>query len=196
MSGSNGTAETATEIEIADYEHRVTEGLRRIYKRTRFEPSEEKTPCDAIMANEEAPHCPHCKEAIEMPHELEEWGIRNETVRRMFQLFCQSGLEPWNVMREVFAIATHMGLEPWSKLTLREKSLMLGDSHGSQHWRIEKIVNLLRRKGARSYKAPGQKSLASRGNYSVAQEGNTNRKRQHRPRHRRLKAAKQKQKKL
>jgi hypothetical protein len=193
MSGNNGQhAVEARRVndEIEAYEERVNKALR---KKPR-EAFTTETALEKIFASEESPRCPHCAGEIEPPHELEEWGIRNETIRRLSEFVCQDGLEPWKVLRNIYAVFAHMSLEPWSELTLREKALMLGDSHGAQHFRIEKLVALLRRAGAASFKAPGQKQIETRGIYSECQQGNTNRRRQHRPRHRHLKEKQKKQK--
>lgn len=199
MSASNGTKPhtgeaRAAEEEIHRYELKVNTALRKMQRRESYEPSTSVTPLEEIFASEESPKCPHCSEAIELPNELEQYGIRCETIRRLAEFCAQDGLEPWNVMRNLYAVFSHMSLPLWSALTLREKAQLLGDSHGSQHGRIEVIVNFLRRKGAYSIKAPGQKKIESRESFSKCQQGNTNRKRQHRPRHRRWKEIQKKQK--
>lgn len=158
--------------EIVKYEKDVREGLRRIYRK-QWQPVDLKTPLDELMAAEDG--------------QLEEWSYKADVIKRMFEYFVQDGLEPCNVMQNVYAVAAHMHLEPWAHLTVRERGLILGDSHGAQHWRMQKIcVNKVRRSGARSWKAPGQKSLEARGEYSEAQKGNTNRKKKRSLRHRRL----------
>jgi hypothetical protein len=180
---------TPAELAIAEAERETNEALRRVYAKTHFTPSDDKTPLDELLASEQAPKCPHCKGEIEAHADLEHWMIRNETARRLFEYFCQDGLELHNVIRNVYAVGAHMGLPPWSELTVRERGLICDESHGSAHLVMLKNVNKLRRGGARSFKAPGQKSIESGSSYSDAQKGNTNRKRRKlRSRHKRLRA--------
>ena len=157
------------------------------------EPSTRATALDAIFADEDAPRCPRCDCVVELPASLEQFGIRVETIERLADFCSFDGVEPWNVARNLYAIFAHMGLRPWCVLTLREQSVMLGESHGSVHLRIKKFVDFLRRQNAASFKAPGQKQVESGSSYSKCQEGNTNRRRQNRSRHRAQKWKEKKQ---
>jgi hypothetical protein len=148
--------------EVLDYERDVTSALKKFYNRTHWEPNTEKTPLHDLLDKEE--------------HELDEWAVRNETTRRLFEYFAADGPDPVNVMRRVYALGSHMSIAPFCELNLREKALMLGDSHGAQHWRMKKIcVDPLRRNGAKAYKAPGQKGLGASASAAAAQQGNSNR---------------------
>jgi hypothetical protein len=187
-------AAAAVSQEIKDHELAVNQALLKMSRRTSYEPSTDRTPLDDILRSEASPKCPHCDKPIEDSPELEQWGIRIDTIKHFSDFICQDGLQPWNVLRNLYAVFSHMSLEPWVLLTLREKALILGDSHGSQHFRMEKLVNLLRRKGAHSIKAPGQKRIETRAKFSECQQGNTNRKRQKRSRHRHWKKKEGKQK--
>lgn len=179
--------------EIVEHEHEVRAGLAKVYAKNKFVATEEKTPLDSLLADEESPKCPHCKEPIESQAALEQWAIRNETIRRMYEFFAQDGPELINVLRNVYAAGAYFRLEPWVSLTVRERGIILGESHGTQHHTMRKnCVNLLRRKGAKSYKAPGEKGLTSHGTYSKCQQGNENRKRKPRSRHKRLEKRTQK----
>jgi hypothetical protein len=177
--------------EIVEHRDQVAEGLRKIYAKSHFVATDEKTPLDSLLADEESPKCPHCKEAIEAPAALEQWAIRNETIRVLYQFFAQDGPELQNVLRNVFAVGAYFRLEPWVNLTVRDRGIILDESHGTQHHTMRKnCVNLVRRKGGKSFKAPGEKSLESHGTYSMAQQGNENRKRKPRSRHKRLRKLK------
>lgn len=180
------------ELVINKYQDDVNTTLRRFSRRTAYEAT--RTPLDEIFASEGAPKCPHCKKPIESDHTLEEWwDVRNETIRRFAQFCAQDGLEPYKVMRNVYACFAHMGLSPWTELTVRENGVILGESHGSSHYRMQTMcVNLLRRAGARSVLAPGQKGNTAAAEAAKAQKGNKNRKRQIRSRHRRYKKRKAK----
>lgn len=108
--------------------------------------------------------------------DLEEWGIRNDTVQRMFRYLTAAGPEAWNILSRIFAIGSHMMIEPFCLLNLREKALMLGESHGAQHWRMKRLcTDPLLRKGAKSIKAPGMKGLKAQASAAQAQQGNSNR---------------------
>lgn len=143
----NGVKSAAKEI--ADYEAEVNEALHKFYNRERtWEPCTEQTPLHSLLESEDG--------------SLDEWGIRRETVLRMFDYFCAEGPHIAKVMRRVYALGAHMAIPPFSLFTVRERGLMLGDTHGAQHWRMQQMcVNLLRRKGAHSTKAPGQKGSAA-----------------------------------
>ncbi len=171
--------------EILDYECKVNKALARLNRRESFETSTRTTALDEILADEEAPRCPRCRcpVPIDSPAALEQFAIRVETIKRMADFCSFNGVEPWNVLSNVYAIFAHMGLRPWVRLTLRQKAVLLGESHGSQHLRIKKLVNFLREENAASFKAPGQKQIESGSSYSKCQEGNSNRRRQNRSRH-------------
>jgi hypothetical protein len=161
--------------EIVEYERDVSTALKQLYSRTRWEPAEEKTPLDALIATEES-------------GSLEEWGIRADAIKQMFNYFLADGVRPSEVLGRVYAVGAHMAIPPFCNLTVRERALMLGDSHGAQHWRMQKVCcDVLRRKGARSWKAPGQKSLHSRKSNAAAQAGNSNRARKRKVKSRRKK---------
>src|SRR5688572_134352 len=116
MSGTNGAnGMTPTEKEIADYERDVNTSLRRFHNRTNWEPTEHKTPLDALMALEE-------------DGSLEEWSVRADTIKQMFTYFVADGIRPSEVLGRVYAVGAHMGIEPFCLLTVRERGLMLGDS--------------------------------------------------------------------
>jgi hypothetical protein len=187
--GSHASEAKRLDDEIERYALKVERALRK-HPREAFTT---ETPLEQIFACEASPKCPHCEKEIEQPHELEQWGIRTETIKRLAEFCAQDGLEPWKVMRNLYAAFAHMGLVPWCELTVRERGSMLGDSHGSQHFRMEKMVNAVRKQGGSSFKAPGQKQIETRKTYSECQQGNTNRRRQVKPRHRHLR---EKQKKI
>lgn len=173
LNGTNGM--TPTEREIAEYEREVCSALKRFHNRTNWEPTEHKTPLDALMA-------------VEEEGSLEEWSVRADTIKQMFMYFVADGIRPSEVLGRVYAVGAHMGIEPFCQLTVRDRGLMLGDSHGAQHYRMQKVcVDVLRRQGAKNFKAPGQKSLKSRESYSRAQQGNSNRKRKRKVKTRRKK---------
>lgn len=165
---------TSAAKEILEYEREVNTALRRLHNRTKWEPTEERTPLDALLEVEDG--------------SLEEWAIRSETIRRMFNYFVADGIRPSEVLGRVYAVGAHMAIEPFCLLTLRERALMLGDSHGGQHYRTQVVcVDVLRKKGAKSWKAPGQKSLESRASYSKRSKGNQNRRRKRKVKSRRKK---------
>lgn len=157
----NGEEKSAA-AEILEYERNVATALRRLARRTNYEPATSDTPLYAVIEAEEG--------------QLDEWGIRNETVRTLFAYLLGDGPHPAQVLRRLYAIGSHMMIEPFCLLNLREKALMLGDSHGAQHWRMKRIcTDPLLRKGARSVKAPGQKGARASAAAAVAQRGNHNR---------------------
>ena len=143
--GGNGHAEEARRLndEIEQYAHNVDISLRK-------HPSETfttETPLSKVFAGENrtvlccaAPSCPHCDGPLDWPEGIDEWMVRNETIKTFSEFLSQDGLEPWKVMRNLYSAFAYMGLPPWVELTVREKGLMLGDSHGSQHFRMEKMV--------------------------------------------------------
>ncbi len=180
------------EGEIASYEREVERGLS-LQRRNGIEPSTNVTPLEIIFASEQSAKCPHCGGCIELPGELEKWGIQVETVRRIEQFVSQDGLHPGSILRNLYALFRHMSLPSFEALTVRQRALILGDSHGSEHLATLKVEKLLRRKGNLAFKAAGQKTVGSRATFSKCQQGNTNRRHQHRSRHRRLKAKQRKQ---
>jgi hypothetical protein len=121
----------AVEEEIKRHEESVNEALR---KRTR-EAVTTETAFHNICRGEESPHCPNCGGVIEAPSQFEQWGIRNETVRRLAEFCAQDGLEPWHVMRNLYIVFAHLSLPAWSELSVEEKSGILGDCHDSEHFR-------------------------------------------------------------
>ena len=117
--------------------------LRSLKRRTNYEPSAVDTPLYQLLEAEEG--------------NLDEWGIRNEAIRTFFAYLLADGPHPAQILRRLFACGSHMMIEPFCLLNLREKGLMLGDSHGAQHWRMKRIcTDPLMRKGAVSVRAPGQ----------------------------------------
>ena len=155
--------ETSAAREILDYEREVAEALRRLRRRTKYEPATVDTPMYDVLG-------------ASVDGSLDEWSIRNETVRKLFEYFLGDGPHPAQILRRIFAIGAHMMIEPFCLLNLRERALMMGDSHGAQHWRTKRIcTDPLMRKGALSVKAPGQKGAAASAAASEAQQGNHNR---------------------
>jgi hypothetical protein len=156
-------AEEIVEFERQVRERDIADGLKRFHNRTHWEPTTEHTPLDSILAAED--------------NGTDEWEVKRETVIRIFSYLVADGPHPAAVLRRLYALGAHMAIRPFCDLTLREKKLLLGGSHGTHHWLMKKICeDPLRKKGARAWKAPGQKSLNSRKSYSRSQEGNTNRK--------------------
>jgi hypothetical protein len=207
MSGSNGNGKSAAE-EILAYEREVNTALKRIYHRNHYEPSHDDTPVEALLEpmleRDELDDL-----TIDQLHDrIERAGIvltvdvpardlisilravaaaeremRRVATLQMFDYFKADGVHPADVLKRVYAVGNHMGIEPFSLLTTRARGLMLGDSHGAQHWRMEQIcVNPLLRAGAKSVKAPGQKGLNARAAAARAQQGNSNRRRKRRSR--------------
>ncbi len=161
MSDENGKAKSAAE-ELLHYERGVNAALRRLRNRTHYEPATDHTPLHALIEAEGG--------------ELDEWGIRNESLRKLFAYLLGDGPHPAQILRRLYAVGSHMMIEPFCLMTLREKGLMLGDSHGAQHWRMKRIcTNPLMRKGAKSIKAPGQKSAKASAAAAAAAQGNHNR---------------------
>jgi hypothetical protein len=147
------------EKQVAKRDREAAEGLRRFHNRTHYEATTEFTPLDSLIGSEEGNR-----------------DDRRETINRIFGFLIAKGPHPAEVLRRLFALGAHMGISPFCDLTLREKKLLLGGSHGTHHWLMKKLCeDPLRRKGAKSWKAPGQKSLKSRKRYSRCQQGNTNR---------------------
>lgn len=148
--------------EILRYEREVNEALRRFSRRTNYEPVTTETPLSHLLETEDGA--------------LDEWGIRNEAVRKFFEYILADGPHPAAILRRLYAAGSHMMIRPFCEMTLREKAQMLGDSHGAQHWRMKRLcIDPLLRNGAKSVKAPGQKSLHAQAAASVAQKGNVNR---------------------
>jgi hypothetical protein len=153
----------AEHAEILQYEREVRDALRLMARRTRYEPASADTPLSALLAGEDGM--------------LDEWAVRNETIRTFFAFLLVDGPEPHKVMRRLYTVAAHMMIEPFCLLTVREMGLMLGDSAPAAHWRMQRMcVNQLKRVGAKSYKGPGHKSALARDVASRSQRGNQNRK--------------------
>lgn len=158
----------AAEEEITRYERNVFEALRRMSRRTHYEPASVDTPISEVLGT--------------VDDELDEWAVRRATVTALFAYFLADGPEPWNVMRRVFLLGDHMMIRPFCELTLREKAKLLGCSHEDVRFWIKRLcVNPLMRIGAASFKAPGQKSLRAGEVAAEAQRGNDNRSKNHRP---------------
>lgn len=148
--------------EILQYERDVNVALRRLARRTRYEPASNETPLSRLLETEDGA--------------LDEWGIRNETIRTFFDYILADGPHPAQILRRLYAVGSHMMIRPFCEMTLREKAMMLGDSHGAQHWRMKRIcIDPLLRNGAKSVKAPGQKGLHAQAAAAAAQKGNHNR---------------------
>jgi hypothetical protein len=177
----------------------VDEALTRFHNRTQWESSTEETPVDSILTSEPVALEKFTDEQLQeklialgvhldaeisradcvrLLHAFDEneRGTQRETVTRLFQYFSADGIHPASVLKRVFGMGAHMAISPFSDLNLRERALMLGDSHGAQHWRMNQIcVSPLVKRGNINWKAPGQKSLGARATYSERQQGNTNR---------------------
>jgi hypothetical protein len=173
-------------------DRQATIALRKLYRRESFEPSTNITPIDEVFAIEESPLCPHCRKPVDSPGQFRG---SVETVRRLAEFCAQDGVHWLDVLRNLYTVFAYMGLPLFTGLRLRERAAILGDSHGSEHLRAERVVNFVRRGGAYSFKAPGQKSIKSRESFSNCQRGNKNRKRQNRSRHCRWKQIEKKQRK-
>lgn len=196
---------TSAAQEIVAFEKQVSDreresALKRFYNRTHYEPASDYTPFDSIISREPADldELEHSelverlgRYGVELSAGLSkkdiisvlaalaqnERSVQLETCNRLFLYFAADGPEPDRILRRVFASGSHMAISPYCDFTLREKKALLGGSHGTHHWLSKKACeDPLRRKGAKAWKAPGQKSLGARKNYSSAQEGNTNRK--------------------
>ena len=130
LNGSNGHGpheqpEKSAAAEILQYEREVNAALKSLKRRTDYQVPDAKTPLSELMATDEGA--------------LDEWGVRNETVRRLLIYLAQDGPDPRDVMRNLYAVGAHMGVAPFCELTLRERGLMLGSSHGGQHWRTQRL---------------------------------------------------------
>lgn len=152
----------SAEADVLRYERQVNQALRQMQHRTNYEPATVDTPLDALLASESG--------------DLDEWGVRNETIRGFFEYILADGPHPAQILRRIFAIGAHMMIEPFCLLSLRERAMMMNESHGAQHWRVRRIcTDPLMRKEARSIKAPGQKSAFAAAVAAEVQQGNTNR---------------------
>lgn len=157
----------AAEDEILRYERNVNEALRTMSQRAHYEATTVDTPLSDVIDGEDGM--------------LDEWGVRNETLRAFFDFLTADGPEPWKVMRRLFLAGDHMMIEPFCHLTLREKAKLFHCSHEDVRWWMKRVcIAPLQRNGARSYKAPGQKSLRAGEVASAVQQGNDNRSRNHR----------------
>jgi len=185
--GSNGQI-----LEARVDDAQATIALQKLYRRESFEPATEVTPIDEIFSVEEATYCPNCHKMIDLGGSKHFMG-NVETIRLVAQYCAQDGLEPLNVLRNLYAIFAYMGLPLFTGLRLRERGKILGDSHGSEHLRAQRVVNFVQRKRRHAFKSAGQKSIRSRASFSECQQGNKNRKRQNRSRHRRWKEKEKKQ---
>jgi len=108
--------------------------------------------------------------------QLDEWAIKNETARAILLWIASDGPHPAAILRRIYLLGDHMMVPPYCLLNLREKGKMCDDTHGAQHWRMQRIcVDPLVRKGAASTKAPGQKGAKASAAASIAQQGNHNR---------------------
>lgn len=106
---------------------------------------------------------------------------RRNSIALIFNYFVADGVHPAAVLRRLYAVGNYWRIPPFCLLTVRERGFMLGDSHGAQHWRMQRIcVDPDRRQTGRVLRAPGQKSLQSRARFAEAQRGNSNRKRKRR----------------
>ena len=214
MTRVNGQHPKSAAQEILAYEREVNTALKKLSRKKGFEPSHDDTPVEALL-EPMAENDGLDELTLEQLHDrikrsgitltvdvpahdlismlraitLAEREMRVTTLRGLFDYFKADGVHPADVLRRVYASGNHMGIEPFSLLTTRDRGLMLGDSHGAQHWRMQQIcVNPLVRAGARSVKAPGQKSPGARAAASRAQQGNTNRQKRRRARRRRAAA--------
>jgi hypothetical protein len=196
--------ELSNEEKVAQYESDCDTALRQFWDRTHWEAATDETPLDSVISNEEIQIAKfdsmtdaglratlerYGSEATtlhNLPRDLciellqvltkAEIKIQDETMARAFQFFIADGIHPAQVLRRLYALGAHMVISPFCDLNLRERAMMLGESHGAQHWRTQRIcVDPLMRKGARAWKAPGQKSLESRAKYAQAAAGNSNR---------------------
>lgn len=195
--GRNGSEPHASEAQLAhqeilDYERNVNNALARLHRPEPLAFSTRHTALDEIFADEESPRCPRCNAVIEQSNALEQWNIRCETVRRLESYISQDGRDPVNVMRNLFAAFHRMGVPGWADVTVRQTARWLGVSTGTIHIDRKKAENLLRWHGSTSM-TRGEKQIESRGSYSECQQGNRNRRRQHRCRHRNVKRKLKKQ---
>lgn len=170
-------------------EEEISRGLMRFHGRTRWDACTEETPAHLAAMHEGEPldamtpaHAAAAKDGMPLDElvgsdgDLELWAIRNETVRKFFTYVAQDGLHLADVLKRLFAVGAHMGIPPFSLLTLREKELIFGDSHESHRWLMKRLcIDPLRRNGAKSIKAPGQKGTVASLAASKAQQGNSNR---------------------
>jgi hypothetical protein len=167
MSGSNHRSNGSAAAEILRYEREVSAVMKQMARRTHYEPATADTPVSELMRSEGD---------MDGLTEMETWAIRNETIRRFFEFILADGPEPCQVLRRLYAAGSHMMIRPFCDLTLREKALMFGESHGAQHWRMKRVVtDPLRRNGAKAIKGPGQKGSRAAESASRAQQGNSNR---------------------
>lgn len=210
--GHKSAAQEIVEFEraVREFEQEASTALKRFHARTHYQATTDETPVEALL--EPMPEDDGLDELTigQLHDRVERAGIvftvdvpardlisvlrairqaevemRLLTTRRLFDYFKGDGIHPSDVLRRVYASGNHMGIEPFSLLTTRERGMMLGDSHGSQHWRMQQIcVNPLVRNGARNVRAPGQKGLNARAAAARAQKGNTNRRRKRRERRR------------
>lgn len=165
--GEDGSGRKSALQAIKDYERDVNTALKKVARRTHYEQVTEETPLSALLESESG--------------DLDEWALRGATIRALGNYCSQDGPEPWKVMRLFYAVMLHMGIDPYAQLTVRERALMLGDTHGAQHWRVQQFcVNRLRRAGFHSTLAPGQKGSGAAASASAAQMGNKNRGCKHR----------------
>ena len=149
--------------EAAKHDRRINETLAQRFSKAgyRSEAVDSATPLSALLAKEE------CEEVQ---------TERSEVIAEMLAFFCADGVHPGWVMRRVFAVLKAIKPQLLGDMSLEEMGNLFGETKAAQSWRIKKMFSDYQRgKGAKSFKAAFQKSEAARSAYSVAQQGNTNR---------------------
>ncbi|HEY3839261.1 MAG TPA: hypothetical protein VGL72_21960, partial [Bryobacteraceae bacterium] len=90
------------EAEILRYERNVEQALRRMARRTNHEVATVDTPLSELLESEDG--------------SLDDWAVRNETIRKFFSYLLGDGPHPAQVLRRLYAIGAHMMIPPFSLL--------------------------------------------------------------------------------
>lgn len=100
----------------------------------------------------------------------------DEKLAKVLLYFYADGPHPGAVLRRVFAVTKAIRPDLLLNMSDAEIGMMFGETRAAQSWRRKKIFsNYQRDRGVKGYLSPSQKSESSRGVFSAAQRGNTNR---------------------
>lgn len=104
-----------------------------------------------------------------------EWRQRIFGARLVFRWILAEGFHPLKIMKRLFAVGRAMRIAPFSELTMTEQGKMFSEERASVSWRMKVLSGLIKLRGMRGHRLPGQKTQHASDVAREAAKGNQHR---------------------
>lgn len=144
-----------------------TEGMKRFYNRTNWEPVHYDVPFDEMIAT--------ASDGVE--GEVGEYEIRQRMVgvKAFFRFLKAKGIHPASMLKQLAAVGRAIHEEPFHAMTMHEVAMMFSETPAAHSWRCKQLSGEIRMAGMNGCRLPGQKTEGASASYKECRKGNTNR---------------------